>query len=137
MLAFMVGLALFIALSIMLGAGPTDAITVVLVPIGIVFVVSMSVAIAGIGVRRLHDRGKTGYWLLLYNAMPSWMMKNAGLDAAGFMGLASTFFGAPTPRRACLGMIAIGVLKSTHENTHRLRLCACDQPWAARGLRQS
>ena len=52
----------------MLGAGPTDAITVVLVPIGIVFVVSMSVAIAGIGVRRLHDRGKTGYWLLLYYA---------------------------------------------------------------------
>ena len=66
MLAFVVGLAFFIAP--MLGAGPTDAITVVLVPIGIVFVVSMSVAIAGIGVRRLHDRGKTGYWLLLYYA---------------------------------------------------------------------
>ncbi len=59
MFAFMVGLAMLIALGIMLGAGPTNAITVVLASIGIVFVVSMSVAIAGIGVRRLHDRGKT------------------------------------------------------------------------------
>ena len=59
MFAFMVGLAMLIALGIMLGAGPTDAITVVRASIRIVFVVSMSVAIAGIGVRRLHDRGKT------------------------------------------------------------------------------
>ena len=59
MFAFMVGLAILIALGIMLGAGPTNAITVVRASIGIVFVVSMSVAIAGIGVRRLHDRGKT------------------------------------------------------------------------------
>ena len=59
MFAFMVGLAMLIALGIMLGAGPTNAITVVRASIGIVFVVSMSVAIAGIGVRRLHDRGKT------------------------------------------------------------------------------
>ena len=44
MLAFMVRLALFIALSIM-GAGPTDAI-----------VVSISGAIAGISLRRLHNR---------------------------------------------------------------------------------
>ena len=57
MFAFMVGPAMLIALGIMLG--PTNAITVVRASIGIVFVVSMSVAIAGIGVRRLHDRGKT------------------------------------------------------------------------------
>jgi uncharacterized membrane protein YhaH (DUF805 family) len=55
----MAGLALLVALGIMLGAESTDAITVVLASIGVVFAVSMSVAIAGIGVRRLHDRGKT------------------------------------------------------------------------------
>ena len=83
--AFMAGLALLVALGIMLGAESTDAITVALASIGVVFVVSMPVAIAGIGVRRLHDRGKTGYWLLLYYAMPSWLMKYAGLDAAGLI----------------------------------------------------
>jgi uncharacterized membrane protein YhaH (DUF805 family) len=90
LLAFVVGIASFIALGIMLDAGPTDAITAVLAPIGFVFILSMSAALAGIGVRRLHDRGKTGYWLLLYYAMPSWMMKSAGLDAVGLVFLAAT-----------------------------------------------
>jgi len=85
MLTFMVRLALFIALSIM-GAGPTDAI-----------VVSISGAIAGISVRRLHNRGKTGYYLLIYYGIPSWIMKNAGLDAAGFMGWPRFFLALPLP----------------------------------------
>jgi len=85
MLAFMVRLTLFIALSIM-GAGPTDAI-----------VVSISGAIAVISVRRLHNRGKTGYYLLLYYGIPSWIMKNAGLDAAGAMGWPGFFLAPPLP----------------------------------------
>ena len=35
-------------------------------------------------------RGKTGYWLLAYYALPSWLMKNAGLDAVGLIFLLAT-----------------------------------------------
>jgi len=83
LLALFVGLAAFVAAGILLEAGPTDAITFAMVPIVIIFMLSMSVAIAGIGVRRLHDRGKTGFWLLLYYAVPLWMTKSAGLDVVG------------------------------------------------------
>jgi uncharacterized membrane protein YhaH (DUF805 family) len=41
--------------------------------------------LASVGVRRLHDRGKTGYWLLLYYLPPSMMSKNAGLDTVGLI----------------------------------------------------
>jgi uncharacterized membrane protein YhaH (DUF805 family) len=83
--ALFVGLAAIVAVGILLELGPTDAITLAIVPIIIIFMVSMSVAIAGIGVRRLHDRGKTGFWLLLYYAVPLWLTKNAGLDAIGLV----------------------------------------------------
>jgi len=83
LLALFVGLAAFVAAGILLEAGPTDAITFAMVPIVIIFMLCMSVAIAGIGVRRLHDRGKTGFWLLLYYAVPLWMTKSAGLDVVG------------------------------------------------------
>jgi len=89
-LALIVGLVLFVAVSIIVHAGPGDAVTLVLVPTGIAFMLAMSVAIAGIGVRRLHDRGKTGYWLLLYYCLPLWTSKHAGLDAAGLAYLVVT-----------------------------------------------
>ncbi len=79
------GLAAFIAAGILLELGPTDAITLAIVPIVIIFMLSMSVAVAGIGVRRMHDRGKTGFWLLLYYAVPLWLTKNAGLDTPGLV----------------------------------------------------
>ena len=81
--ALLVGMGLFVTLGIVLNAGSNDAITFVLVAIAIVFLLTMSVAIAAIGVRRLHDRGKVGYWLLLYYAVPSWLSNHAGLDAVG------------------------------------------------------
>jgi len=83
--ALFVGLAAIVAVGILLELRPTDAITLTIVPIIIIFMVSMSVAIAGIGVRRLHDRGKTGFWLLLYYAVPLWLTKNAGLDTVGLV----------------------------------------------------
>src|SRR5271168_412684 len=73
LLALFVGMAAFIAAGILLDAHSTDAITIALVPIGVIFMLSMSVAIARIGVRRLHDRGKTGFWLMVYYALPLWM----------------------------------------------------------------
>jgi uncharacterized membrane protein YhaH (DUF805 family) len=84
-LAFAVGLASIGALGIVLDVGPSDTILIVLVPLAIVFVLSMSVALTDIGVRRLHDRGKSGSWLLLYYALPSWMTRNADLDAVGLV----------------------------------------------------
>ena len=69
---------------------PDDTITNVtifdLYSLGIattVFVVATVTGLASSGVRRLHDRGKTGYWLLLYYLLPSMMWKSAGVDAVG------------------------------------------------------
>jgi uncharacterized membrane protein YhaH (DUF805 family) len=50
-----------------------------------VFVVVIVTGLASSGVRRLHDRGKTGYWLLLYYLPPSMMSKNAGVDTVGLV----------------------------------------------------
>jgi len=51
----------------------------------IVFVFVIVTGLASTGVRRLHDRGKTGYWLALYYLLPSMLAKNAGLDTAGII----------------------------------------------------
>lgn len=83
LLALIVGVVAFVGLGIIVNTGPGGSITLVMVPIGIAFTLFMSVAIAGIGVRRLHDRGKTGFWLLLYYSLPLWTSKHAGLDTAG------------------------------------------------------
>lgn len=69
-------------------ARPGDASTLIAVPIGMVFMLGMSVAIAGAGVRRLHDRGKTGFWLLLYYCFPLWLSKGAYFDLVGYVSLA-------------------------------------------------
>jgi uncharacterized membrane protein YhaH (DUF805 family) len=82
------GLIGFAVLGIVVHAGAGDAITLVMVPIGMAFVLAMSVAIAGVGIRRLHDRGRTGYWLLLYYCVPLWASRHTGLDTAGLAYLA-------------------------------------------------
>jgi uncharacterized membrane protein YhaH (DUF805 family) len=90
LLVLIVGLITFIAIGFVVHAGAGDAITLAMVPIGIAFVLAMSVAIAGVGIRRLHDRGRSGYWLLLYYCVPLWASRHAGLDAAGLVCLAVT-----------------------------------------------
>jgi uncharacterized membrane protein YhaH (DUF805 family) len=51
----------------------------------IVFAFVIMVGLTSAGIRRLHDRGKSGYWLLLYYLLPSMMLKNAGLDTVGLV----------------------------------------------------
>jgi uncharacterized membrane protein YhaH (DUF805 family) len=77
--ALALGMAAFMAAGIMLDAKPSDALMPVFVLIGMVFFAAMAVANVSIGVRRLHDRGKSGYWLVLYYALPSMAVKGAGL----------------------------------------------------------
>jgi uncharacterized membrane protein YhaH (DUF805 family) len=89
MSALVMGMAAFIATGILLDAKSTDAFIFVPVGIGVVFFGSMSAAISGIAVRRLHDRGKTGYWLMLYFFAPSWLIKHADIEGAGLVFLAA------------------------------------------------
>ena len=81
--ALFAGMAAFVAAGILTNAGSSDAITLVMVPIGIIFLLSMTVLIASVGVRRLHDRGKSGFWLILYYSLPMWMTKSFGLEPVG------------------------------------------------------
>ena len=69
-----------------------------------VFVFVIVAGFASTGVRRLHDRGKTGYWLLLYYLLPSMMAKNAGLDAVGFI------FGLVTIGILIWALVDLGIL---------------------------
>src|ERR1700680_1502181 len=89
-LAWLLGAMMLIALAALNYNPPDDTITNVtifgFVLLGIattVFVVVIVTGLASSGVRRLHDRGKTGYWLLLYYLLPSMMSKNAGVDTVG------------------------------------------------------
>ena len=52
------------------GAGPADVIAGVWAVVGTLLFFAMLVAFLGIGVRRLHDRGKAGFWIILYYAVP-------------------------------------------------------------------
>jgi uncharacterized membrane protein YhaH (DUF805 family) len=88
LLALVVGLVALAGFGILVNARPGDASTLVAVPIGMVFMLGMSVAIAGAGVRRLHDRGKSGFWLALYYGLPLWTLNHAYFDLAGFIYLA-------------------------------------------------
>jgi uncharacterized membrane protein YhaH (DUF805 family) len=90
LLAWPLGAMMLIVLAALNYNPPDDTITNVtifgFVLLGIattVFVVAIVTGLASSGVRRLHDRGKTGYWLLLYYLLPSMMWKSAGVDAVG------------------------------------------------------
>jgi uncharacterized membrane protein YhaH (DUF805 family) len=85
LLADGLGSALFITIGIMTGAGPGDAIAFVAVPIFMIFMVAISVVIASVGVRRLHDRGKPGWWLLLYYAGPLWVLPASDWHGGGLV----------------------------------------------------
>jgi len=87
-LALIVGLVAFAVTGAVVDAHTGDTITLVMVPIGIIFILAMFVAIAGAGVRRLHDRGKTGFWLALYYGAPLWLSKGAYFNLVGYVSLA-------------------------------------------------
>jgi uncharacterized membrane protein YhaH (DUF805 family) len=87
-LALVVGLVAFAVTGAMVDAHPGDTIVLVMVPIGMIFLLVMTVAIASAGVRRLHDRGKSGFWLCLYYGAALWLSKNAYFDLVGYVSLA-------------------------------------------------
>jgi len=88
LLALILGCVALAGVGIMVNAGPGDISTLVAVPIGIIFMVVVSVAIASAGVRRLHDRGKSGFWLILYYGAPLWLSNHAYFDLVGYVSLA-------------------------------------------------
>ena len=90
--AWVLGAVILITLAALNDNPPNDTITnftiVGFVLLGIAMTSLVGVTVTGLastGVRRLHDRGKTGYWLVLYYLLPSMMLKNAGLDIVGLM----------------------------------------------------
>jgi uncharacterized membrane protein YhaH (DUF805 family) len=109
-LVLIAGLIGFVAIGIAVHAGAGDAVTLVMVPIGIAFILAMSVAIGGAGIRRLHDRGKTGYWLVLYYCVPLWALRHADFDAGGLVYLLVAF------GIAIWAVIDLGVLRGDAES---------------------
>jgi uncharacterized membrane protein YhaH (DUF805 family) len=92
LLSWFVGAAILITLAALNYNPPEDTVTNVTIVgfilLGIATTVFVAVIVAGFastGIRRLHDRGKTGYWLLLYYLLPLIMMKNTGLDTVGLI----------------------------------------------------
>ena len=89
LLALILGCVALAGFGIMMNAGPGDVSTLVAVPIGIILILGISVAIASAGVRRLHDRGKSGFWLILYYGAPLWLSNHAYFDLVGYVSLAA------------------------------------------------
>jgi len=92
LLVWILGTVILIVLAALNYNPPDDTITsrtiVGFMLLGIAVIVFAFIIVAGLastGVRRLHDRGKTGYWLLLYYVLPSMMLKNAGFDTVGLI----------------------------------------------------
>ena len=92
LLGWLLGTAILVALAALNYNPPDDTITsrtiVGFVLLGIAMIIFLFVIVVGTastGVRRLHDRGKTGHWLLLYYLLPSMLSKNAGLDTIGLI----------------------------------------------------
>lgn len=91
-LAWVLGAAVLVVLSALNYNPPDDKVTgltiagfVVLGIAAVALAVATVTGLASAGVRRLHDRGKTGYWLLAYYLLPSMMSKRAGLDGGGLV----------------------------------------------------
>lgn len=66
---------------------------IVMLPFGAVAVVAigaLTVASMSVAVRRLHDRGKTGFWLLAYYIVPGWTAERAGFTGEGLVFLLLT-----------------------------------------------
>jgi uncharacterized membrane protein YhaH (DUF805 family) len=89
-LCFMLGSAVFVTLSITLDLKSNDPILPIIAGVIGAFYLVLVWSSSAIAVRRLHDRGKTGYWLLLYYGAPNLTSHNAGLDPAGLVFLAIT-----------------------------------------------
>jgi uncharacterized membrane protein YhaH (DUF805 family) len=105
LLTYMLGCALFVTLAIVVDAKTSDAITPVIAGVVVLLIIILAWASSAIAVRRLHDRGKTGYWLLLYYAAPAVISANAGLDAAGLIFLAISL------ALAIWALIDLGILR--------------------------
>ncbi len=80
LLANLLGSAILIWLAV-LNYTPPDPITArtivgfaLLGIVMVVFVVATVTGFAAAGVRRLHDRGKSGWWIVLYYLVPHWLL---------------------------------------------------------------
>jgi uncharacterized membrane protein YhaH (DUF805 family) len=70
-LAAIVGLSLVVGTVNQTNQSPVNVLATVATIAGALMFVAACVALVVIGVWRLHDRGKTGFWILLYYAVPS------------------------------------------------------------------
>jgi uncharacterized membrane protein YhaH (DUF805 family) len=90
------GLAYCVAFfSIVFSINQSNVAGVVLVILAVFLFFATCVALLGAGVRRLHDRGKSGFWIILYYVVPA-ILAVASMD--------------PDGRRDALFYIALAIL---------------------------
>ncbi len=68
--------------SIILSINGSDVLAIALVGVGVSLFFAAWVALLGIGVRRLHGRGKHGFWIGLYYPVP-FILAIAAMDPNG------------------------------------------------------
>jgi uncharacterized membrane protein YhaH (DUF805 family) len=73
-LVLLAGAALFIALGIMMHSSANDPITYIAAFVFFILVVAITIKVGSAGARRLHDRGKSGWWIILYYCVPAWAL---------------------------------------------------------------
>jgi uncharacterized membrane protein YhaH (DUF805 family) len=70
MLAFTTAFVLIVPTINSTGTRLADYLALVVVAIAVFLFLATCVALLGAGVRRLHDRGKSGFWIVLYYLVP-------------------------------------------------------------------
>jgi uncharacterized membrane protein YhaH (DUF805 family) len=63
-------------------APPVNVLATVVAITGVFVFVATCIALLGVGVWRLHDRGKSGFWIILYYAVP-FVMALLAIDPEG------------------------------------------------------
>jgi uncharacterized membrane protein YhaH (DUF805 family) len=105
-LALVVALCSVVMTANQTSASPVNVPATVVAIAGALLFFATCVALLGIGVWRLHDRGKSGFWIILYYAVP-FVMALLAIDPEG-RGMALNYIALAI---SVWAMIDLGILK--------------------------
>jgi uncharacterized membrane protein YhaH (DUF805 family) len=81
-LAFIAGLYAVVVTANQTSSGPVNVPATIMAVAGVFILVTACVALFFVGIWRLHDRGKSGFWIILYYAVPA-ILAMLAIDSEG------------------------------------------------------
>ena len=94
-------LAALIAIGVSMHAANNVPLLIGLIVLGVAMSIGILVSQVAIGVKRLHDRGKTGWWLFLYYFVPGALQQPQAWDQSRALAIGVSIF---------LALAALGIM---------------------------